>query len=420
MPDNTKSSTTDHDVDASEDAHEPEDQDGYESLVERMEKKFDKSDRADDDEGDGESRDDDDDDEEQDEGEVESADDSDDEDDAEHTDADTSADDPDGDDAESDADSDADDDAEHTDDESDSDDDAGSEDDADDSEGAKKDEDDDADAEDSVDETKAALAGAGADLTLADVPEKFRPIVEKKIKAIDSAFTRVMQEQTAFRAERAKLHGEERFRRENPALYFVEQIRKDPKLLEAVNAELDKLDPEGASDDAKAANAKALEGTIRDKRKTASDAVQKELDDQRAAYEKAVGRGEEVDALARKLSADKGVPYRIVEKAIMLVLKEREADRKPIDITNEEVKAIVDEEARELKGLVRKRERDESKKRVKDRAGNRRKASPATRTPSGAASPGGSRQKKIIVDHDNEESRLAAMDRSARRILSGK
>lgn len=350
--------------------------------------------------------------------EVEDDADDDDAEDAEHAAAGTSDDNPDGDAAESDDDSDEDDDAEHPGDELDSDDDADAADADDDSDEDAKDDDDEEDEATSLEATKTALLKAGADVKLEDVPEKYRPLVSKKLASVDAAFTRVMQEQTSFRKERTEFRAEERFRKENLPLYIVEQLRKDPKLMDAVNGELDKLGADNDSDEVKQLKGKAFDESVQGKRKAVRDATEQEYTAAVAKVEKAAERGVEVDKQARKMSDKAGVPFRIVEKQILLSLQEKRLANADVDLTDKEIADIVAVEAAEFRKITRKTARESSREVIKARADNRRGVPPTAKN-TGAATPGPKGKQKVKVDHNSEESRQAAMMRTAARLMPG-
>lgn len=340
-----------------------------------------------------------------------------DDDDEEHTDADTSdeADDEPSDDSDADS-SDADD-AEHTDEESDSaedgdatDDDDDAVDDDDDAEtGAADDKDDEDDAASA--ETKAALARAGADLTLEDVPEKFRPMLEKKIKGIDAAFTRYAQEAAETRKVRAEAEAFKRFQKDNPGLVLAEMLHNkdgtlNQELFDELNAKLRELaDPTVAE--------------------AFQIVVQKKKDDARAAVTEEIGKEDrtearivEVETTTRKLAADQGVPFWIADEAIgtAYLLKKR-ADPNS-DLTKEEIAATVARVAKNYRLEHRTTKRNDSKDEIRTRTENRKKNTP-TKKPASASSPRPNGKKPEVVDYNSEESRQRAMLKSARRIIPG-
>jgi hypothetical protein len=360
------------------------------SFVSRMAAKYEKEDSdtlsAEDGDGDEDGAEDDD---------HDDADDS----DAGHAKKGTSADDPDGDDdAESDDDPADDDDDEHTDD--DESDDSGDDDDADDEDDeGENDEEDDA-----SDETKARLAKAGADLTLEDIPKEFRGIVEKKLRGVDQAFSRITQEATAFRADRTRFEAEEAFRKEHPAMFLAEMLANDDTLFDKVNAQFAEIaDP---------LQAKAFKIVVEDTRKKAAEAID-------AKYNGAAKQEERVahvQSLTVRLAAQSGLPARLAEASVALAIMAKPANAR--DLTDEEITRIVETETKEFMRTNRSARREKSKKQIADRTKAKKAAPPATRGTS-VASPRPGKQKSRPVDMNNEESRVGAMLRSAKRIMPG-
>lgn len=319
-------------------------------------------------------------------------------DDDEHTDADTSADASDGKADDSGKDSTDDDEDEHADGKK-------PEDSADD-ETADDDEDLDEEEDDEVsDETKGALKARGADLTLEDVPEEYRPLVAKKLKSVDAAFTRVMQEATAFRADRAKFDGEERFRKENPDIFVIEMLEADPALLEKVNERFKKLDDPD--------QAEALKVIAKDKRAEAHSKVKAEIEE----GSRWITRGKEVEDRARERAATLKLDWRIAERAIeSALLKKPEGKR---DLTDEEIDTVIADEAREFVKVDREKRRALSKEIVKGRTESRNAAPPAAKRPSGTSSPRPAPAKTPKIDWSSEESRQAALMTTAKRVHPG-
>lgn len=259
------------------------------------------------------------------------------------------------------------------------------------------------------DETKAALTARGADLTLEDVPEEHRAVVEsivtKKLRNIDAAFSRTQAEQTAFRAERTRLEADQRYRKENPELVVIEMLEADPTLYEKVNERWGKLeDPDQAA---------AFKIIVEKKKQGAVDAVAAELAD----FEKRDQRGLAVDEQARTLAAKAGVPFRYVEKAVIDALKEKPEDQR--DLSDAELKAIVDTEAKEWKTHTRQVTRDASKEIVRSRTAARQATPPTRRAPASAAPVRPAAAAKVKVDHSSEESRHKAMMATAKRVIPG-
>lgn len=331
---------------------------------------------------------------------------------AEHTDEDTSDDGSDGSESESDEDSGAGDEAEHADDESDSanDDDADGDDTADNEadDANTGDEGDDAD-EDASAETKATLEAAGADTKLEDVPKQYRPLIEKKLRGIDSAFTRIQQEFAEFRKEKVRFRADEQFRKENPDAVVVELLRADPDLLDRVNTKLDELADGG--------KAKEYDDDVKKKRTKAVEKVNDEL----TAIDKRIERGEAVADLASSEAQRLGLPWKYAERVIETEILRRVNAGKAGDVTDDEVKTLVAAEAKEYRIHTRGKRRDESKEAIKHRTIARKTTgSPVKRPPVGTKSPGPTRPKSKEIDYNNEDERLASLERAAEKIMPGR
>lgn len=328
----------------------------------------------------------------------------------EHTEAGTSTDDSDGNADESEKDSTGDDDTDHT---------AGDEStesatgdeatDGDDS--TETTEEDEVEEDPASDATKAALTARGADLTLTDVPTEYRGIVEKKLRNVDAAFTRIQQEAATFRSERAKFVAEERFRAENPHLAIVEAIQAGgDELFEKVNEELGKLGDSTL--------AEAFKIVVKDKRQAMVQAVESERDKVEQEWRQWQERSQHVETTARAVATKAGLPWRIAERAIEAALLRKPENAR--DITDDEIQRVIADEAKEHTTIVREQTRAASKALVQTRTATRKAAPPSTgKRPASSASPRPAATKAKPVDYNSEESRQARMMESARRIAPG-
>lgn len=255
------------------------------------------------------------------------------------------------------------------------------------------------------DETKALLAGKGADLTIEDVPQEYRPIVEKKLRGIDAAFTRIAQEATAFRRDRTQFEAEQRFRQENPALVIVEMLQAHPELFDEVNAQFDKLDD--------ATQAEAFKIVVKDKRESAVKAVESQYSEEERLYNRAV----EVETTAKSLAAKANLPWRLAERAVEAALLRKPAESR--DLTDAELQQVIADEAKAYQQETRATTRAASKTLVQQRAAAKKAAPPAAKKPASAASPRPVAKKARPLNHDSEEARQARMMETARRIIPG-
>jgi hypothetical protein len=63
-----------------------------------------------------------------------------------------------------------------------------------------------------------------------DLPKEARPLVQKRLKEMESGFTRLMQKQAEFRAERRQFQVEERYRETHKVEWLTQELMKDPDL----------------------------------------------------------------------------------------------------------------------------------------------------------------------------------------------
>lgn len=343
-------------------------------------------------------------------GEEEEEDDAEEADDDEEHPAKGTSEDPDGDDSESDDDSTEVDDDEHPDDDDESPD--SDDDDAADDEGEKKGA--KADAESDVAAlTKKLLETRGADLRLDDLPAAARPLVAKKLKGIDAAFTKVMQEVQQNRQQFQTEEADRRFRSENPIDVVVSILRKedgtlDEALFQQINTRLDELD------NPTIAAAHAI--TLRDKRAQ----LERVVADEYAAEQTGSERGIAVEQAAQRMAAAAGVPWGLAEVAVLGAIQAKPAGQR--DITDEELAATIADIAKRYQATRKKDDRESSKKKVQDLS-TRRSATKKLTPPSvkHGSTPVKVKPKKAIeVDPDDDEQVEAAMMRLARRLKPGR
>lgn len=253
------------------------------------------------------------------------------------------------------------------------------------------------------------LEAKGADLKIEDLPEAARPIVTKKLQGINAAFTRVMQEQTEFRARAAALEAEERFREENTDLYVMELLRKDPELIDRINT----LQRDLVEDD-------TFETDITQRRKAATDAVTQEQKAAQEEYDRWVGRAEVVESTGRKLAAAAGLPWHFADRALTAALEAKPQGQR--DLSENEIAVIVANEAKHLDVPRREKKRAESKATIQSRTAARRTAAvtPSPARPATVVSPRPAvAPSKEKVDWNDEESRHRRMLQTARRVAPG-
>lgn len=255
---------------------------------------------------------------------------------------------------------------------------------------------DDVDADDEPSpKLEAALRKHGAKAVLDLLPKGLRPVVEKRLKEMEAPYTRAMQEATAFRAERATLVAEKKFRDENQVDAVLELLLADPSLGEKVNARLDEI---GES----TTNREAHDVVVQNKKAKALAAAEKET----ATADKQALRIQQVETYVRRESARLGIPLELgVEEAIALHITDRG------DITREDIDRILSVKKKQADRLLRGAKRDRSRKYVDEKLKDRRTAGLKVKPNRGAApAPGAKKTAKSDDEFLSEmDGKLAGM-----------
>ncbi len=236
---------------------------------------------------------------------------------------------------------------------------------------------------------EAALKKHGAKAVLEQLPKGLRPVVEKRLKEMEAPYTRAMQEATAFRAERATLIADKKFRDENPVDAVLELILADPSLGEKVNARLDEI---GESETNRAAH----DVVVKDKKEKALKAAEGET----AKEDRQAARIQQVEAYVRKESDRLGIPLEFgVEEAVALHIMDRG------DITREDIDRILRAKKKQADGVLRGSKRGNRRKYVDEKLKDRRTAGLKVKPNRGVApAPAGKKTAK------SEDEFLAEMD----------
>lgn len=208
---------------------------------------------------------------------------------------------------------------------------------------------------------------------LAKVPKaaraEARAALQGRLAQMESGYTRAMQEARAERRELVKLRKEKKYNDDNRVDVIAEALQDD-KLFDAVNAELEKRGNAAYSD--------AKKMRTEDARKK----LDEEAEQESAAVDRQSSRADAIERIARRYCRDEGIPYELgVEKALYIHLINTNADPLKRDLSDREIKRIVQGEAktyRKVAGVRRQkdrkeyvreklRERDEGRKRVTSR-----------------------------------------------------
>lgn len=234
-----------------------------------------------------------------------------------------------------------------------------------------------------------ALEGQGVSLTklLADVPEAYRPLIEKKAKELQAGFTKARQADREQFKDTVVLRAEMRLLRERPADVIVEKILRDPKLAEAINAKLDQLDKMDQLDGTPGVAGSAHQESVKRARETAVSTEQTEA----VKAETDARRIDAITQAGRRAAQTAGVPFDAgVEDAIAAQLALGH-----INITMDEITAIAAAKAavwqRSARAVRREATKDYAKNKAKDRRTGGLKVRPNTGSlaaPAGKAGPG--------------------------------
>lgn len=236
----------------------------------------------------------------------------------------------------------------------------------------------DDDAKDKDDDSEFGKRAKDAKLptSIDDLPEEARPLVQKRLKEMESGFTRLMQKQAEFRTERRAIQTEERYRTTHKVEWLVGELLKDPQLEEKVAAELEKLREdspylrEAASVVAQDHRAKAAKEIADQEAEERKESERLEREDREQAKWVAQ-RGSDVETLARKACSKNGIQFdRGVEAAIAYEISEQG------DIEDSRIAAIVKEMADERGKSTRAVRREEKKRHVQGKTEAARSASP--------------------------------------------
>ncbi|HWF42613.1 MAG TPA: hypothetical protein VN683_11075 [Acidothermaceae bacterium] len=168
----------------------------------------------------------------------------------------------------------------------------------------EKPDEDDAAEDGALDPEFQAQAGKHIPMSIDDVPEAARPMVQKRLKEMEAGFTRAMQEQRAYRKEAAEFQAEKAFLKDRPVDWVVDQFQKNPTLYQQVLEELTKME-EPRYAEARRINREAEEKLAK--------IEAREQQEQHDAFQVEVQR---LDALTFDVAKEEGVPYDFVQDGI--------------------------------------------------------------------------------------------------------
>lgn len=176
-----------------------------------------------------------------------------------------------------------------------------------------------------------ALTKQGVPVSLDDLPDEARPLVQKKLKDLERGFTKAMQEARGYRVEKAEFDAERRYQTEKPEQYFADKLLADPKLIERVNEEIQKRDVPAYRE----AVAKERETDQKLAKVTAAEQVEREL--------ALSARADHVEAHTQAVAKAAGIPFAFVEEAVALAISGNP------EMSDADVTRIVTEKAKVYK-----------------------------------------------------------------------
>lgn len=274
---------------------------------------------------------------------------------------------------------------------------------SDDDDESDDDESEDEDEDDDVDpEVAAAAARHQLPTTFEDVIKKLpkearaaaRQAFAARLKEVESGLGRAFQEARAERSELARIKAERTHETENPADHIADLLDADPKLIDKLNEELTKRET----------------AAYRDAKKMTRDQAKKDLDQQAKTavdtQETRRKRGEQVVAIAQRLARDAGVPFKLVDKALYIAV----TNSKDGDVTDEVIRRIVKQEARDWQKLTGERKREKKQEYIKSKTKQREQAKKrvSARDRGHAPAPGRQREPRSLEE---------ALTRRAAKIL---
>lgn len=235
------------------------------------------------------------------------------------------------------------------------------------------DEDDDPTESDLAKEAQASLAKHGLKVRLADLPAEARPLVQKTLDHARAVVSRAMAEHTAFRAEKQKFDAEAEFRRQHPEYLIAELLEGENGA--DIEAKVNELLKGATSDTTK----KALQVVIKDKRKEVFDGITAVA----ARTEKQLQRADAIDAYVQTACRNLKLDYDLVVESVLNKLTEKRESDQDVDLTQQEVDAIIGRHQRARQKLLGEKRQTDRKTEIQGRKRDRKEVSPAAKAGAG-------------------------------------
>jgi hypothetical protein len=189
-------------------------------------------------------------------------------------------------------------------------------------------------------------------VTLDDLPEEARPLVQKKLKDMERGFTKAMQEARSYRAEKAAFDAEVK----NLDHFIADKVTADPTLIDKINAEIEKRkNPDYVE---------ALEL----RKQAAKDRAEIDASKQTQAEQASQERGEYLESYTATQAKAAGVPFAFVEEAVALAVTLNK------NITDDEINEIVAKKAKVYKQHIGATKGAKTRELVKDKASDAKNA----------------------------------------------
>lgn len=210
--------------------------------------------------------------------------------------------------------------------------------------------------QESADETDPEFVEAAkkhaVPVTLDDLPEEARPLVQKKLKDMERGFTKAMQEARQYRAEKAAFDAEVK----NLDHFVADRVTADPSLIDKINAEIEKRkNPDYVE---------ALEL----RKQAAKDRAETDASKQQQAEQAQHERGEYLESYTATQAKAAGVPFAFVEEAVALAVTLNK------NITDDEISEIVAKKAKVYKQHIGATKGAKTRELVKDKASDAKNA----------------------------------------------
>jgi hypothetical protein len=218
----------------------------------------------------------------------------------------------------------------------------------------------------------ASLKKFGVSIDPEDVPEAAREAFVQKVKHMESGFTKAMQEQRAYRQEKASFEADKQRLDKDFDKVVADRLMKDPTLVDKINEEVEKRK--------NPVYAEALE-LRRDADRMKAEQDVRTAQDQSDAN---VARGQALLDYAKRQAKTSGIPWDFVEGRILFEDTQRGLDESDIDTIVAEKAKVYSQHVAAVKGA---KTREIVKQKVADRDAAKRKGTVTGNNTAGTPAP---------------------------------